>query len=81
MVKPFNFWLKNTQKKKKPLESKESKDMYPKKAIKIIDIQNIPLESKESKDMYPKKAIKIIDIQNITLKLKFQQFRLGCKGE
>ena len=53
LVKPFNFWLKNTQ-KKKPLESK---------------------------DMYPKKAIKIIDIQNITLKLKFQQFRLGCKGE
>ena len=56
LVKPFNFWLKNTQKKKKPLESKESKDMYPKKAIKIIDIQNI------------------------TLKLKFQEFRLGCKG-
>ena len=47
---------------------------YPQKKKK-------PLESKESKDMYPKNAIKIIDIQNITLKLKFQQFRLGCKGE
>ena len=46
LVKPFNFWLKNTQKKKKPLESKESKDMYPKKAIKIIDIQNITLKLK-----------------------------------